>query len=307
MATTMAAPVNNSISLATKYVPFLDEIYKRESVTSILDTANERVNWIGAQTAKVFKIETDGLGNYSRNAGFVPGSVDGTWETLTIERDRGRSFTVDVMDNDETLGMALSATLSQFERTQVVPEIDSYRMSKMAAGAGTTVTATLSGSDSIPSLLRTAQATMDDKEVPYEGRILFVNPTIYGYLKEDITRYTANGDPNVNGEVEMYDGMRVIRVPSARFNTVTTLAQPTDASSTGGYSVSGVDINFMIVHPSAVIQVIKHQVPRLFSPEVNQESDAWKLNYRVVYDNWVLSNKTYGIYVHKKASASTGA
>ena len=92
----MAAPVANSISLATKFVPLLDEVYKRNSLTAILDTANERVNWIGAQTAKIYKVDVDGLGNYSRNAGFVPGSTDGTWETLTIEQDRGRSFTVDV-------------------------------------------------------------------------------------------------------------------------------------------------------------------------------------------------------------------
>ena len=304
MATTMAAPVANSISLATKFVPLLDEVYKRNSLSAILDTANERVNWIGAQTAKIYKVDVDGLGNYSRNAGFVPGSTDGTWETLTIEQDRGRSFTVDVMDNDETLGMALSATLGEFERTQVVPEIDAYRFAKISANAGTTVTATLSGSDNIADLIQTGEATLDDKEVPYEGRILFVNPYIYAYLKQDITRYTQNGDPDVNGEVEMYDGMRVIRVPSGRFNTQVTLAQPTTNSSAGGYSATGVDINFLIVHPSAVMQVIKHQIPRLFSPEVNQEADAWKLNYRVVHDLWVLQNKTYGIYLHKKAAST---
>lgn len=124
MATTMAAPVANSIALATKFLPVLDEIYKRSSLTSVLDTANERVNFIGAQTAKIFKVDVDGLGDYSRNAGFVPGSSDGTWETLTIERDRGRSFTIDTMDNDETLGMAMASTLGEFERTQVVPEVD---------------------------------------------------------------------------------------------------------------------------------------------------------------------------------------
>ena len=95
MATTMTMPVNNSIALATKFLPYLDEVYKRQSLTAILDTANDRVNWIGAQTAKVFKVDVDGLGNYSRNAGFVAGSTDGTWETLTIEKDRGRSFTID--------------------------------------------------------------------------------------------------------------------------------------------------------------------------------------------------------------------
>lgn len=274
MATTMAAPVNNSISLATKFLPILDEIYKRDSLTAVLDTANERVNFIGAQTAKIFKVDVDGLGNYSRNAGFVPGSSDGTWETLTIERDRGRSFTIDTMDNDETLGMAMASTLGEFERTQVVPEVDAYRFSKYCANAGTTVTGTLSGSDNIPSLIQTAEATLDDKEVPYEGRILFVNPTIYGYLKDDITRYVTNDVTAVNTEVEMYDGMRIIRVPSGRFNSAVTLAQPTDASSAGGYSASGVDINFMIIHPSAVLQVVKHVIPRVFSPEVNQEADA---------------------------------
>ena len=305
MATTMAAPVANSISLATKFLPLLDEVYKRESLSAILDTANERVNFIGAQTAKIFKVDVDGLGNYSRNAGFVPGSSDGTWETLTIEQDRGRSFSIDVMDNDETLGMALSATLGEFERVQVVPEIDAYRFAKYAANAGTTATATLSGSDNVADLIQTAEATLDNAEVPYEGRILFVNPFIYGYLKGDITRYTQNGDPNVNGEIEMYDNMRVIRVPSARFNTQVTLAQPSTNSSTGGFSATGVDINFMIVHPSAVLQVIKHQIPRLFSPEVNQEADAWKLNYRVYHDAWVLANKVNGIYVHKKAASTT--
>ena len=146
---------------------------------------------------------------------------------------------------------------------------------------------------------------MDNDEVPYEGRILFVNPTIYSYLKGDITRYTMNGEGDINPEVEVYDGMRIIRVPSARFNTQVTLASPTGATSTGGYTTTGVDINFMIVHPSAVIQVVKHVIPRVFSPEVNQEADAWKINYRIYHDAFILANKVKGIYVHKKASSTT--
>lgn len=305
MATTMAAPVANSVALVTKFLPYLDEVYKRNSLTALLDMANEQVEFIGAQTAKVFKIDVDGLGNYSRNAGFVPGSADGTWETLTLAQDRGRSFSIDVMDNDETLGMMMASTLAQFERVAVVPELDAYRLAKYAAGAGTKVNANLSGSDNIADLIQTAEATLDDKEVPYEGRILFVNPTIYSYLKGDITRYTMNGEGDINTEVEMYDGMRIIRVPSARFNTQVTLASPTDASSTGGFTATGQDINFMIVHPSAVVQVVKHVIPRVFSPEVNQEADAWKINYRVYHDAFVLANKTYGIYVHSKQASTT--
>lgn len=305
MATTMAAPVANSVSLATKFLPLLDEVYKRESTSAVLDTANDRVQFIGAQTVKVAKIDVDGLGNYSRNAGYVPGSSDITWETLTLEQDRGRSFNLDVMDNDETLGVLVGNTLGEFVRTQVVPELDAYRYAKYSANAGTTVTATLSGSDDVADLIQTAEAAMDDKEVPEEGRILFINPTIYKLLKQDITRYTENGDPDVNGNVLMYDDMRVIKVPSARFNTQVTLAQPTTASSTGGFTATGVDINFMIVHPSAVRQIVKHLAPRLFAPSQVFDADAWRLNYRVYHDCWVLANKTYGIYVHKKASSTT--
>lgn len=300
MATTMAAPVSNSIAYASKFLPILDEIYKRESLTSILDTANERVEWIGAKTANVFKTSLSGLGNYDRNAGFVPGSVNGTWEPLTIEIDRGRSFSVDVMDNDESVGMAFGTLLGENERVNVVPEVDAYRFAKYAglADASQKVSATLTAADNIADLIQTAEAAMDDAEVPYEGRILFVNPTVYGYFKGDITRFTENGDPNVNGNIEMYDGMRVIRVPSARFNTAITLNAPATASDAGGYTASGKAINFMIVHPSAVVQVVKHVIPRVFSPEVNQEADAWKLNYRIYHDAFVLDNKTKGIYVH---------
>lgn len=304
MATTVTAPVGNSIGLASKYLPILDEIYKRESLTSMLDTANDRVNWIGAQTANIFTTNPVGLANYDRNAGFVPGDVTSAWVPYTLQYDRGRSFMVDVMDNDESLGMAFGTLLGEFERTEVIPEIDAVRFTNYAANAGNKVTATLSTSSGVISAIQTAEGVMDDAEVPYEGRILFVAPSVYAYLKDGITRYNPNGDPNIDGTVEMYDRMRIVRAPSSRFDSVVTLNAPTAHDGAGGYTASGDQLNFMIVHPSACLQVVKHQIPRIFSPEVNQEADAWKLNYRIYHGVWVLSNKTAGIYVHSKATPS---
>jgi len=304
MATTVTAPVGNSIALASRYLPILDEIYKRGSLTSMLDTNAERVRWTGAKTANIFTIDPVGLANYDRNAGFVPGDVTGAWVPYTINIDRGRSFLVDTMDNDESVGMAFGSLLGEFERTEVVPEMDAYRFTKYAANAGTKVTGSLSTSSGVVSAIQTAEAAMDDREVPHEGRVLYVSPTIYMYLKDGITRYTENGDPDVNGNVEIYDSMRIVRVPSARFNSVIALNAPTAHDGAGGYTASGDTMNFMIVHPSAILQVVKHQVPRIFSPQVNQEADGWKLNYRVYHDCWVLSNKTYGIYVHAPSAPS---
>lgn len=113
--------MGNSIALAQKYLPILDAVYKRESLTARLDVANSNVQFIGGNTVKLFKTSMDGLGNYSRNNGFVNGDVTGTWETLALSKDRGRSFSVDNMDNEETMGMAFGTLAGEFIRTKVVP------------------------------------------------------------------------------------------------------------------------------------------------------------------------------------------
>lgn len=96
MATTVVAPVANQIALAQKYLPLLDEVYKAASKTAILDTANDRVRWIGADTVKMLVLTEMGLANYSRNSGFVPGDTNGAWEPFQITQDRGRSYQIDV-------------------------------------------------------------------------------------------------------------------------------------------------------------------------------------------------------------------
>lgn len=304
MATTVTAPVANSITLAKRFLPILDEVYKYASRSAILDTANERVRWIGAQTVNLYTTNIVGLGNYSRNAGFVPGDVDGSWETYQLQCDRGRSYMIDVMDNDETLGMAFGTLVGETIRTQVVPELDAYRFAKYAGTSGILSSAgtTISSSTDVAELIDTAQAAMDNAEVPYEGRILFVSPATYGQLKNNITRYVQNRDGVINNNIEYYNELRVITVPQGRFNTQVTLQNPSTSDAAGGYTTSGQNINFMIIHPSAVLQVVKHVVPRIFSPEVNQEADAWKFDYRVYHDCFVETNKVKGIYLCAEAA-----
>ena len=299
MATTVTAPVANQIALAAKYAPFLDEIYRQDSKSAILDTANQFVNFTGANTVNIFNLTTVGMGNYDRNAGFVPGDANGTWQPYVLETDRGRSYMIDVLDNDETLGMAFGSLLSTVERQHVIPEVDAFRFAQYASGAAAAnvVTETLSAGAATIASIDTASVALDNAEVPYEGRILFVSPAVYGLIKAGITRMVMNGENNVNYGVEIYNDMRIIRVPQPRFNTSITLANPSTSSGAGDYTAAGDAINYMIIHPSAVLQVMKHYVPRIFSPEVNQEADAWKLNMRFAHGAWVLSHKTNGIYV----------
>ena len=302
MATTVVAPVGNQITLAQKYLDMLDEVYSRESLTSVFEMPEDLVRWQGAKTVNLFELNPVALANYSRNAGFVPGDADGSWNPYTIEIDRGRSFLVDSMDDEETMGLAFGRLLGEFERRFVVPELDAYRFAKIAGTAGvTSVTETISTAAAAIAAIDLATANLDDAEVPYEGRILFVNPTFYRYLKGGIERRVMNGDRNIDYNVEYYNDMRIISVPSARFNTAVTLNAPTASSGAGGYTATGNTINFMIVHPDAIMGVVKHKIPNIFSPAENQEADGWKLNYRIYHDVWVKKNKVKGVYVNAPA------
>lgn len=298
----------NSITLAQTYLPLLDEVYKVASRTAILDST--KVDIVNGNTVKVFKTSMDGMGNYSRSTGFVKGDVTGTWETMTLSKDRGRSFVVDRMDNEETIGMAFGTLAGEFIRTKVAPEIDAYTFAKLAGTSGIdtgTAASITVGTTDVPSLVDEAERSMNENEVPAEGRILFISETAYAGLRAKIERTVLNDASGINKEVETYDNMRVIRVPQSRFYTAITLYDgATSGQTAGGYvgtSSTGYNINFMIVHPSAVCKVVKHVLPRIFTPDQYQDADAWKFDYRVYHDTFVYENKAKGIYLHRGATA----
>lgn len=59
-----------AIQLAKNYVPLLDEVYKKASVTTILDSdASTARQGNNANEILIPKIDMDGLGDYSRASG----------------------------------------------------------------------------------------------------------------------------------------------------------------------------------------------------------------------------------------------
>jgi hypothetical protein len=57
----------------------------------------------------------------------------------------------------------------------------------------------------------------------------------------------------------------------------------------------------MIIHPSSVLQVTKHAALKVFTPDDNQSTDGYLVQYRIYHDAFVYDNKVKGIYLHKKA------
>jgi hypothetical protein len=297
--------MTQSIDLVTKFQPILDEIYKSASLTARMDAKTKPVDFAGASVVKVFKTSMTGLGTYSRTAGYPVGEVTGTWEALTLAASRGREFSIDRMDDEESLGEAFGTLVGEFIRTQVAPEVDAYRFSKYASWAsiqavGTPATLT---SETVLAALDVAKAALNAEGVPEEGRILFVSDTVKGFIEAAVSR-TLGNENSVDRRVLTFDGMDLIMVPQTRFYKGITLDAGATASA-GGFTKTastGRDINFLMLHPSAVLQATKHANMKMFSPDENQTMDAHKIQYRLYHDAFVYDNKVKGIYSHIKDS-----
>lgn len=301
----------NTIALAKKYLPLLDEVYKMSAKTSVLDAPSALVReGMTANSILIPKIALQGLADYNTASGFVGGDVTFAWETHTFSQDRGRTFSIDAVENMETLDAAFAAVTGQFIRTRVVPEVDAYRFATMAAKAGNVVAAgaTLAASTAMQAIDTGVQALMDD-EVEKERLICFVTPEIYTYLKQSsliARQFMVNvGNKVINRDIETLDGMPVVVVPQNRFYTaITQYDGVTGGQEDGGYIknvATGKDINFMLVDPQAVLSITKTALPRIFDPETNQSANAWKYDYRLYHDIFVPDNKVNGIYLHHKA------
>ncbi|MBQ9082819.1 MAG: hypothetical protein IJY28_04895 [Clostridia bacterium] len=285
----------NHIELAKQYVTAMDEIYKLGSLTAKLDGTPDLVRaGANANELVIPKLDMQGLGDYSRNDGYVNGDVTLTYETVACNFDRGRMFNVDNMDNMESAGVAFGQLAGEFIRTKVNPEVDAFRFAKYASAENiSAASGELSTGEAVVAALRTATTKMDEDEVPAEDRHLFITPTLHG-LVDDL-------DTTKSREV-LKRFASVTDVPQSRFYTAITQRTGADDQKVGGYTKdSGAsDINFMVVHKGAVIQFPKHIAPKIISPENNQTSDGWKFGYRNVGIADVYENKVAGIYAHTK-------
>lgn len=272
-----------AIELVTKFAPYTDEIFHKESKKSLL--TNNDFAWTGAHTVKVFKVTTSGMNDYGRNGPAVGnwsrygavGSLDATTEEMTLTKDRSFTFAIDKLDRDETLQqVAAASALARQQRVVVVPEVDSYVYGVMCTKAGTKAEAVELTKDNIYTEVLKGSEALDNALVPDTGRVLVVTPAVYTLMKlaPDIIMDSDIGqDMRIKGVISMLDGLAVVRVPAARLPE---------------------KFGFMVAHPCATVAPTKledynvHENPPGISGSL--------VEGRICYDAFVLDNKAKAIY-----------
>lgn len=304
--------MTNDIKLVTKYLPLLDEVYRVNAKSSILEADASMVQQTAdAKVIKINKLDMDGLGDYSRQDGYPVGSIVSDWETHEFENDRGRRFNLDKMDNLENLGMAFLNMAGQFMKQKVIPEKDAYTFAKIAGTAGIEGTTGSLTSANTKQAIEAALAKLGENEVDEGNMVLFVTPTVKGALEAQINRSLSSGVTEYGQKINYFNDIPLVTVPQTRFyNGIDLLDGTSTGETAGGYKkhtstgasgdADAVDVNFILMDRAAAISIAKNNVAQIFAPEVNQLHDGWTFNYRFYYDVFVLDNKKKGIYCHTK-------
>lgn len=285
-----------AIELVTKFLPYVDEIFKAESKRALL--TNNNFDWTGAHTVKVYKVSTAQMNDYGRNVKLGSdglqtvvysryGSVedlDATVEELTLKKDRSFTFVIDKLDQDETAQQLQAASaLSRQQREVVIPEIDKYVYGVMTEGAGTKPAAVKLTATNIYTEILKASNTLDNAEIPEDNRVILVTPDTYVLMKQckDIVMETNIGnDMRLKGVVSNLDGALVVKVPAVRLPA---------------------GFGFMMAHPSATVAPVRLEDYKMHS---NPPGISGALvEGRICYDAFVLDNKKLGIYYQANSAS----
>ncbi|MGL5765175.1 MAG: hypothetical protein ACRCX8_05970 [Sarcina sp.] len=296
----------NTLEYATLLQRGLDKKALHSLLTGWMDVNAGQVKYIGGNEVKIPQMAVDGLGDYNRGnegAGYSLGSVDLVYKTYTMTQDRGRKFQLDAMDVDETNFIATATNvMNVFQEEKVIPEIDAYRLSKLASTAMSVENDTNVEYGYTPAALsilgKIKSGIKFIREKGYQGQlVIHANYDTTYELEMALSNKLSSMTWSVNGidtQVPSVDGCPIIKTPQNRLYSAIQLKDGKSTGQTiGGYekASNAKDVNFIIVPVSVPIAVTKQDVMRIFDPNTNQNSNAWAMDYRRYHELWILDNK----------------
>lgn len=266
-------------------------------------TATSGYRFTGGKNFEIPVLTVNGFVDADRdNAGAFTRGHDNAWETYTMDHDREWEALVDPKDVDETnMAVSMANITKVFTEEQKIPEMDKYIASKLYAD----LTALGAIDETVPAdaaawlaLFDTFMSSMDDLEVPEEGRILYLRAPIYTFFKNALTNSRQLGTVNANTEVSRMisriDDVKLVRVSTARMKTsydFTIGAIP---------AVGAKNINMILVHPKSIIAPIK--VDKLMIDEPSAKTKGKQLAYMTTY--WtaeLLEQRVPGLLINAEA------
>lgn len=295
----------NNLEYAKIFSDALDKVMIQELVTGWTEINAKQVKYTGGDEVKIPDIDMSGLTDYDRNTGFTKGTVNLKWRTHKFRFDRGAEFNIDAMDVDETNWQATAANvMGEFARTKSVPEVDLIRLSTMAQEANNQVKYTATTPAATYKAFKDGVTAIRKKG--YTGELVaHVTYDVLAALELEFkqhirdTKFTVGG---VDTTLPSIDKVALIATADDRMRVEIDKNETTKI-----IKGKGAVINMLIVGKNIPLGITKHNPVRNWTPAQNQEMDAYKMQYRLYHDLWVLNNKKGGIYLAYTGTLPVGA
>lgn len=303
----------NTLQYSQQFQTVLDAQMLAGATSAFMEANAGQVKYDGGDTVHIPEISMQGLAKYDRDEGFNRGSVTLKFTPYKMTQDRGRTFSLDAMDVNETNFVATAGTvMGEFQRTQVIPEIDAYRYSKIAALATAKNRTTAAFAPTAANILEKLEADITEIQDVIgedEGLVIVMSTKLRTILNNadkfnkylDVTQFRAGA---IDTKVKSFNEIPILGVPSARMKTAYVFADGTTANQqAGGFKAdtAAKDINWIIMPQRAPIAVSKTDKVRVFDPDTNQSGDAWKIDYRKYHDLWIPEQRFASIRVNTGA------
>ena len=302
----------NLIETATVIQTTLDKAAVAKATTGWMEVNSELVKYNGGAEVRIPSLDMDGMADYDRKNGFVEGDVEFKYQTRTMTQDRGRSFSFDENDVNETnFGLTASTVMAEFQDKKVVPEIDAYRYSRIATACIAKKKASGGYEAEESTVLQKLYYDLAAvREIVGDSTplIITISMSVSAILamseklskRLDVTDFEQGA---VTLKVRTLDGIPLIPVGADRLKTEYLFRDgKTTGQESGGFepTETSKSINWMITPRKAPIAVSKTDKMRIFDPETNQKARAWAMDYRKFHDLWIPDRKVDECFVNLK-------
>ena len=303
----------NTLEYAEIWTTALDQQAIQGATSGWMEDNASQVQYVGGKKVKVPEMLTTGLGDYGRGTGaknrgkYAKGKIELKYTDYELEEDRGAEFAFDRHDVDESAFIVQAPTvMGKFQREHVIPEIDSFRYSKiaqivMAQGSDAYKAQSITKNNVLDEFLAQIRAMQNVTGIDTGSLVATMPYSIYSILERSaeiaksisVSQFTQG---NLEFEVKSINGVPIRPVVEDRMKTEYIFY---DGESKLGYeeAAGAKTINWLITPRQLPIAISKTDNLKVFTPDENQNGDDWLIQYRKYHDLWILRNQLNQIIV----------
>ncbi|MGX8699300.1 MAG: hypothetical protein ACSW8F_05155 [bacterium] len=284
-----------AINLATKASGKVAERFKLASCTEGIFST--RYDWAGVKTVRVYSVDTVPLTDYDKADADAVASRFGaltelgdTVQEMSVTDDKSFNIALDKGNNTAQMQIKAASTVLRRQTDEVIiPYVDRYRLAAFYNKAGLVYTqsAPLTSANIIEAIMR-ANAQMSNRNVPREGRVIFIGESmaIEAKLANQVLALETTGTRSlVSGVCGQLDGCQVRIVPDS-------------------YLPAAAGLGFLIVRRGCACAPTKLETCRILND--HPDIDGHVVQGRLLHDCFVLDANAEGVLVGGSAAGSAG-